>query len=184
MSDDAGAGPVPLFELNQFVVDRFKKDIGDVTAEEADWRPLPQANNINVILRHLRIEAEWHLACLERGEPMPADASPELQQRLDDVPLDLEKNRSELFELLTRFVDLLRGMSHAAMKDRSALAYADWPRATPPHLLGFHQAVHLSGHWAQIRTIRTLYLKTRGESVPERYYPGNVSYPNRTKQEA
>jgi hypothetical protein len=44
-------------------------------------------------------------------------------------------------------------------------------------MLGFHQAVHLSMHWAQIRTIRTLYKKTRGEEIPARLPPGQRQLP-------
>jgi hypothetical protein len=36
-------------------------------------------------------------------------------------------------------------------------------------------------HWAQIRTLRRLYIRMRGEAVPPRCFPDNPSYP--TKQE-
>jgi hypothetical protein len=55
--------------MNEAVCARFVADLGDVTPEEADWRPLPQANSISAILRHLRIEAEWHLASLKSFLP-------------------------------------------------------------------------------------------------------------------
>jgi len=64
-----------VVEMNQAMWDRFVADLRDVTPDEADWRPLPQANSINVILRHLRIEAEWHLASLEHGAAMPSHMS-------------------------------------------------------------------------------------------------------------
>lgn len=166
----------PLVELNEFVWGRFIDDVGDVTPDECDWRMRPEANTINVIVRHLRIEAEWHTACLERGEPMPMEASPELQRRVDEVPLDFEQNRAELRRQYERFNAALRGSTLAALEQRSASAYGAGGKS-PAHMLGFHQAVHLSMHWAQIRTIRTLYKKTRGEEVPARYHPGNVSYP-------
>ncbi len=51
-----------VIEMNQWIWSRFKDDLKDATPEEIDWRPLPQANNISAILRHLRIEAPWHLA--------------------------------------------------------------------------------------------------------------------------
>ena len=63
----------PLVEMYEWVWTRFKQDLKDLTPEEIDWRPLPQANNINLIIRHLRLEAEWQLAGLERGEAIPAD---------------------------------------------------------------------------------------------------------------
>lgn len=40
---------------------------------------------------------------------------------------------------------------------------------------GFHQALHLAGHTAQISTIRNLYRKTRGE--PALFFPDNPTYP-------
>jgi DinB family protein len=175
-------GIKPLVDLNEFVWTRFKDDLADVAPEECDWRMLPDANTINVIVRHLRIEAEWHTACLERGEPMPMDASPELQKRIDEVPLDFEKNRAELQRQYERFNAALRATTLDGLAQRSASAYGASGKASA-HMLGFHQAVHLSMHWAQIRTIRTLYKKTRGEEVPARYYPGNVSYPKPQERE-
>ncbi len=166
----------PLVDMNQWIWDGFKADLADVTAEEADWRPLPQANSINVIVRHLRIEGEWHTASLERGEAMPSETPPALQQAIDAVPLDFERNLRELEGFYARFLAALQETTLDVLEQRTKLAYAAWPRAAQ-HQLGFHQVVHLAMHWAQIRTIRTLYKKTRGEPVPARYYPGNVSYP-------
>ena len=165
-------GMKPLVDLNEFVWTRFKDDLADVTPDECDWRMLPDANTINVIVRHLRIEAEWHTACLERGEPMPMETSPELQTRVDQVPLALRQN----LEQLEAMYAALRETTLASLEQRTAQAYGSSSRA-PAHMLGFHQAVHVSMHWAQIRTIRTLYKKMRGEPVPARYFPGNVSYP-------
>jgi hypothetical protein len=168
-------GMQPVVEMNQFVWDGFRTDLADLTAEEADWRPLPQANSINVILRHLRIEGEWHTASLERGEAMPSEPSPALQQAIDAVPLDFQRNLKELEGLYARFLAALHDTTLDGLEQRTKLAYG--AAKTPQHFLGFHQVVHLAMHWAQIRTIRTLYKKTRGEPVPARYYPGNVSYP-------
>ena len=169
-------GMKPLVDMNHWIWDGFKADLADLTAEEADWRPLPEANSINVILRHLRIEGEWHAASLERGEPMPSEPTPALQQAIDAVPLDFERNLKELDGFYARFLAALHETTIEGLERNSKLAYAGWPRALQ-HMLGFHQGVHLAMHWAQIRTIRTLYKKTRGEPVPARYYPGNVSYP-------
>jgi hypothetical protein len=170
----------PLQDLNEFVWKRFVDDVAAVTPDECDWRMLPEANTINILVRHLRIEAEWHTACLEHGEPMPMEASPELQKRIDEVPLDFERNRAELQRQYERFNAALRRTTLEALAERSAASYGATGTA-PAHMLGFHQAVHLSMHWAQIRTIRTLYKKTRGEQVPARYHPGNVSYPKESR---
>ena len=37
--------------------------------------------------------------------------------------------------------------------------------------------MHLAGHLGQIRTIRTLYKKTRGEPIPPEFYPDNPTFP-------
>ena len=166
-----------VVEMNHAVWDRFVADLRDVTPEEADWRPLPQANSINLILRHLRIEAEWHLASLERGEAMPSDVSPQLQQNLDSVPVDFFQNSKELANLLARFLAVLRETSLPKLELQTQRAYATTVSGAtvPPHFLGFHQATHLVSHLGQIRTLRNLYRKTRGE--PARFHPSNPTYP-------
>ena len=63
-------------EMHQALWDRFQRSVDDLAEDEIDWRFLPQANSINVIVRHLRIESEWHLRSLQSGEPMPTIAAP------------------------------------------------------------------------------------------------------------
>jgi Protein of unknown function (DUF664) len=162
-----------VVEMNQAVWDRFVADLHDVTPEEADWRPLPQANSINLILRHLRIEAEWHLASLERGEAMPDDVSPELQRRIDSVPLDFVRNLQDLGSLVARFLTVLGNTPLPSLAVQTQRAYGS--ASLPPHFLGFHQATHLASHLGQIRTLRNLYRKTRGE--PAAFHPDNPTYP-------
>ena len=58
-------------DMNEWILKRLLADLKDVTPDEADWRPLPQANNINLIVRHLRIEAKWQLDAMSDGKPMP-----------------------------------------------------------------------------------------------------------------
>ena len=159
-----------LVEMHQMAWNRFQDDVKDLAPEEIDWRPLPEANNINGIVRHLRIEAHWHLASLERGENTPPVA-------YASVPLDFERNLRELDDLYTRFVAALGQLTPAALRRQSALAYQEYPNpaARPPHMLGFHQALHLAAHWGQIRTIRNLYAKTRGR--PARFFPENPAFP-------
>ncbi|MFI5168932.1 MAG: DinB family protein [Vicinamibacterales bacterium] len=166
-----------VVEVSEAVWARFAADISDVTPEEADWRPLPQANSINVILRHVRIEAEWHLASLEHGAAMPESISPELQRQIDSVPIDFEQNSKALARLVARFLAVLRQTPLAKLRAQTALAYGADSRAPsiPPHFLGFHQATHLAGHLGQIRTLRNLYRTTRGEAA--RFHPSNPTYP-------
>jgi hypothetical protein len=47
-----------VVEMNETIWGRLKNALEDLSEEEIYWRPLPQANTINVIIRHLRIEAQ------------------------------------------------------------------------------------------------------------------------------
>lgn len=165
----------PLVEMNDWAWKWFKGTLIELGPDEVDWRPLPQANNINAIVRHLRIEGEWHTDCIERGVLMPAETTPELERSIDAVAMDFEKNLKELEEFYARFLAQLRKMESDGLKQYTALAYKSWPGDIPEHMLGYHQAMHLAGHAAQISTIRNLYKKTRGE--PARFFPDNPSYP-------
>ncbi|MGH9803607.1 MAG: DUF664 domain-containing protein [Candidatus Acidiferrales bacterium] len=165
----------PLVEMNTLVWKGFKRTLTELHPDEIDWRPLPQANNMNVIVRHLRLEAEWHLDCLERGAPMPTEVTQEAQRRIDSVGMDFDRNLRELEELYTRFVVQLGKMAPDDLKKQSALAYRSFRDELPAHTLGFHQAIHLAGHMGQISSIRNLYQKARGQ--PARFFPDNPTYP-------
>jgi hypothetical protein len=45
-----------IIEMHESLWQRFKDALEDLSEEECHWRPLPQANTINVIIRHFRIE--------------------------------------------------------------------------------------------------------------------------------
>jgi hypothetical protein len=81
-----------------------------------------------------------------------------------------------LDELYTRFVAALRRTTLAALQNQTVLDQV-FPGGAPhsADLLSFRQAVHLAMHWGQIRTIRNLYQRTRGE--PERFFPDNPIFP-------
>ena len=165
-----------VFELNQRTWSLLKDSVDDLSDDEIEWRPLPQGNNINVIVRHLRIEAQWHLDSLMRGDPMPSDATPTLQTEINDVPLDFGRNLAKLEELVTRFLDVLRTTTLQDLRQRTAVAYGSAADAAGSvHFLGYHQALHVAMHCGQIRAIRNLYRKTRGESA--RFFPENPTYP-------
>ncbi len=106
----------PVIDMNEWAWRHFKDDLKDMTPEEANWRPLPQANTINAIVRHLRIEAQWHLASLAHGEPMPTQITASDQRLIDSVPLDFERNLKELEELYTRFITALRITTSAGLQ--------------------------------------------------------------------
>jgi hypothetical protein len=165
-----------VVEMNEWTWKRFKDDLKDVTPEEIHWRPLPLANTINAILKHLRVEAQSCLVSLEHGEQSPYQDTASIQQLTDSIPLDFERNLQELEELYMRFVEALRGKTLAALKQQTILDQV-FPGGSPhpAHLLSFRQAVHLAIHWGQIRTIRNLYSKTHGEVG--RFFPDNPTFP-------
>ena len=169
----------PIVELNERIWQNLRTELSGVGPQEAEWRPLPQANSISILVRHLRIEAEWQLASLEHGEESPTETTPILLQFVDSVPLDFEQNRRKLDELCTKFIEVLREKTLDDIEKGTVLVYKGYPADhLTLHFLGFHHPTHLAMHWGQIRTIRTLYLKTRGEPVPPRFHPDNLSYPH------
>jgi hypothetical protein len=164
-----------VIEMNEKVWNRFKGDLQDVTAQEMNWRPLPQANTINLIVRHLRIDAAWHVMSVEQGDQGQAQEATTAQPP-ESVPLDFERNLTELEELCMRFIGALRRTTLPGLERQTALAYKDSPPGSiPAHFLGFHLATHLAAHGGQIRTLRNLYRKTRGE--PARFFPDNPTFP-------
>ena len=170
-----GNGLEIVVEMHRFIWQRFAAALADLSPPETDWRPLPEANNINAIVRHLRIEAEWHVAALERGEAMPLTQSDERQRAIDAVPFDFAANLRALEAAFQRFVALLESSTAEQVRSRTAEAYREWTGERPPDLLGFHQAGHLASHLGQIRTLRNLYRKTRGETA--RFFPDNPTFP-------
>jgi DinB superfamily len=165
-----------VIEMNEWAWKRFKDDLNDVTPEEIDWRPSPLANTINAILKHLRVEAEWYVVSLEHGEQSPYQDTASVQRLTESIPLDFEQNLQRLEELYTQFIAALRATTLAALRQQIVLAQV-FPGGAPhpAHLLTFRQAVHLSMHWGQIRTIRNLYRKAQGE--PARFFPDNPTFP-------
>jgi hypothetical protein len=164
-----------VVELNQSMWAQLQNALEDVTGDEVHWRPLPQANSIDLIVRHLRIEAEWHLNSLAHGEPMPTVAVHPTQSVIDAVTFDFEQNLTALEELYTRFLEILKQTSLTTLRQRTAAAYGKAVENTHQYLLGYHQATHLAMHCGQIRSVRNLYRKTRGE--PARFFPDNPTYP-------
>src|SRR5262249_15437827 len=112
-------------EMHQALWDQFRSSFDDLTEDEIHWRPLPQANSINVIVRHLRIESEWHLRSIQSGEPMPTIAAPVSQEAIDAVPFDYAENLSALQRLYAEFCDNLGTQSLGSLKETSAAAYGE-----------------------------------------------------------
>lgn len=163
-----------MAELAAVVQEGLFRDLGDVGAEERDWRPVPDSNTINLIVRHLRIEADWHLDSLESGKPMPTVAVPASQAEIDAVSVEFDSNVAALSVSLTRFCELLQDATPGFLQARTSEAYGGSARPVPQHFLAYHQIVHLAMHWGQIRTLHNLYRKARGQSPT---FPDNPTYP-------
>src|SRR5262245_9375333 len=96
-------------ELNEWAWKRCAVTLEDVTPEELEWKPLPQGNNINLIVRHLRIEAQWQLEAMDRGTPIPAQLNANGRQMVDSIPLDdFAGNFRELEKSCLAFIEALR----------------------------------------------------------------------------
>src|SRR5438309_517715 len=104
-----------LYELNADAWNRLKDALANVTPEESDWRPRPEANSIGVIVRHLRIEAAWHVKSLRDGAPMPTIAAPVVQEEIDAIPLDFAANLSALTEYQSEYLATLRASTIAML---------------------------------------------------------------------
>jgi hypothetical protein len=163
-------------EMHQVLWDRFRDSVIDLAEDEIHWRFLPQTISINMIVRHLRIESEWHFRSIRSGEPMPTIAAPVSQEAIDAVPLDFAENLNALKQLYAEFCDTLGRESLGTLKEKTAEAYGEAIAGKGlTYMLAYHQAIHLATHIGQIRTIRNLYCKTRGE--PARFVPDNPTYP-------
>jgi uncharacterized damage-inducible protein DinB len=165
-----------IMEMHRTLWDRFRCSFDDLTEDEIHWRFLPQANSINLIVRHLRIESEWHLRSIQSGEPMPTIAAPVSQEAVDAVPFDLAENLNTLERLFRKFCNTLGTESLETLKEKNAAAYGEAGTIRRlDYMLAYHQATHLTYHTGQIRSIRNLYRKTRGE--PARFSPDNPTFP-------
>ena len=167
-----------VFDLNASSWEAVRKALEVIGDEEVRWRPLPEANSISAIVRHLRIEAEWHVQSLERGERMPTIAVPASQETIDGVTDDFRENLTKLEEACSRFLEILRTTTLQHLESLTRAAYG--PAADGDHrryFLAFHHAMHLAVHCGQIRMIRNLYSKSRGERA--RFVPENPSYRER-----
>ena len=165
-----------IHELNVDAWRRLSESLENVSVEEGDWRPVPEANSISVIVRHLRIEAAWHVDSLRDGSPMPTIAVPVDERAIDVIPFDLEANARALADHQTRYLELLRAATLATLIERTRKAYGDFPLSEDQScFIAYHNAVHLNLHCGQIRMLRNLFRKTRGQQAL--FVPDNPTYP-------
>jgi uncharacterized damage-inducible protein DinB len=149
-------------EMSEANWNNFKNDVKGLTADELNWRPLPHGNNINALVRHVRGVEELFLSRLERGEQSPYKDAATVQQLTDSIPHDFEQNMKELEDLHNRFISVLRSTTLTELRRKTFVTpFARGPQPANALLLG--EISHLATHRGQIRTIRNLYRKARGE---------------------
>jgi uncharacterized damage-inducible protein DinB len=167
-----------VYEMNQDVWSRLENALADLADEEIDWRPVPEANSINDIVRHLRIEAEWHSNSLRDGTPMPTIAAPVSQEAIDAIPLNFRANLAALRGHQARYLEDLHASTLENLKKRTSMAYGDAGLTRgKSYLIAYHHAVHMATHCGQIRMLRNLYRTTKGK--PALFVPVNPTYPAR-----
>jgi hypothetical protein len=103
------------------------------------------------------------LAQFEQGEHSPHTDVPSVLKMTRSVPLTFEQNLKDFEELHTRFVNTLKQTSLADLKRKTFVnPFAQGVR--PANSLLFSEIGHLTLHREQIRTLRNLYRRTRGEA--------------------
>ena len=165
-----------IYEMNQDVWKRLEDALADLADEEIDWRPVPESNSINDIVRHLRIEAEWHSNSLRDGTPMPTIAAPVSRDAVDAIPLNFRANLAALTGHQARYLANLHASTLEDLKNRTSMAYQNAARGRN-YVIAYHHAVHLATHCGQIRMLRNLYRTTKGK--PALFVPTNPTYPAR-----
>jgi transcriptional regulator of met regulon len=149
-------------EMSEANWTNFKNDLQGLTPEELNWRPLPQGNTINILIKHCRGVEEFSLSRLEHGEQSPYKDATTVQKLTDSIPLDFEQNLRELEEFHNRFIAALRRTTLTELEQKTFLTpFAQGPQPAMRLLLA--EISHLATHRGQIRTIRNLYRRTRGE---------------------
>ena len=160
-------------EMSEATWGNIKNDLKNLTAEEIDWRPLPYANNINVLVKHLRVVEEVFVSRLEQGEHSPYGDGSSVQKLTDAVPQHFERNLQQLEEFHQRFIAALRATTLAELKRKTFFTpFAQGPQ--PSNTLPLAEISHLATHRGQIRTIRNLYRRARGE--PGLFLPQNPTF--------
>jgi uncharacterized damage-inducible protein DinB len=149
-------------EMSEANWNNFKNDMTGLNADEIQWRLLPQGNNIDVLVRHMRGVEELFLSRLEEGEESPYKDAASVQKFTDSIAHNFEQNMQELEDLHNRFIAALRSTTLAELKRKTfSTPFAQVPQ--PANTLLLAEISHLATHRGQIRTIRNLYRKVRGE---------------------
>lgn len=152
----------------------LKNALQDMTDNELDWRPVPESNNIKSIVRHLRIVEQLYLSLVEDGDQTPWKNEDYVQQLTDSIPYDFQQNMKPLEDFHNRFVSLLKESTLAELKGQIFVESArSRPQAKDSLIL--REIRHIATHGGQIRTLRNLYRRMKGEKGL--FMPDNRTFP-------
>ncbi|MBI3329279.1 MAG: DinB family protein [Nitrospinae bacterium] len=151
----------------------IKNALKDVTDDELDWRPVPESNNIKSIVRHLRTVGQLYLSLLEDGDQTPWRDEEYVQKLTDSIAYDFQDNMKALEEFHNRFVSLMNRGTVASLKAQTFVESSSSRPQSKDSLL--HREIrHLVTHTGQIRTLRNLYRRTKGEKGL--FFPDNRTF--------
>lgn len=151
----------------------LKNALQDMTDDELDWRPVPESNTIRSIVRHLRIVEQLYLSLLEDGEQTPWNNEDYVQQLTDSIPYDFQQNTKSFDDFHNRFVSLMKG---STLADLQGQIFVESSRSRPQakDSLIHREIRHIAAHEGQIRALRNLYRRMKGEKGL--FFPENRTF--------
>jgi uncharacterized damage-inducible protein DinB len=151
----------------------LKHDLQDITDDELDWKPVPESNTIRSIVRHLRMVEQLYLSLLEDGDQTPWKDEDYVQTLTDSITYDFQQNMQPFEDFHNRFVSLMKGSTLADLKVQTFVE-SSVSRPQSKESLIFREIRHIATHAGQIRTLRNLYRRTKGEKGL--FFPENRTF--------
>jgi uncharacterized damage-inducible protein DinB len=151
----------------------LKHDLQDMTDAELDWRALPEANNIRSIVGHLRIVEQLYLSLSEDGDQTPWKDAEFVQKLADSITYDFQQNMKLFEDFHNRFVSLMKGSTLADLKEQTFVE-SSLSRSQSKDSLIFREICHIATHRGQIKTLRNVYRRRKGEKGL--FFPENRTF--------
>ena len=139
----------------------LENDLKDITDDELDWKLLPESNTIRSILRHLRTLEQIYLSLLEDGDNTPWKDGASMRKLADSVGHDFRQIMEEFKDLHAHMITSIKATTLDDLKVQTFLFVSPEPQ-TKDNLI-FREIKHIATHRGQIRTLRNLYRRTKGE---------------------
>lgn len=150
----------------------LKNALKETTDDELDWRPVPESNNIRSIVKHLRTEQQLYLSLLEDGDQTPWKDAGSIQRLVDSITSDFQQQMTEFEDFDNRFVSLIKGSTLTELKAQTFVE-PPFPRQSKDSLIS-REIRHMVTHTGQIRALRNLYRRTKGEKGL--FFPDNITF--------